>query len=366
MEQRELTLKELWTILWNGKILIIRNSVITFVTIAALSLMMSNWYKATVTIMPPTGDSGGMGAMSMLSSFGLGGFFGGDDSQTRVMSILKSKTVQQELARRFNLQEKYQTENMEETLKVMEENYAVDLQEEMQISVTFWDTDQEMVAAMTNQIVVILDSMNIALSTSKAHENRVFIESRVNEVLDSLKVLENELSTFMQSEGILSLTDQVAMGVKTAAEIKAQLMEKEIELAIARNVMDMNNPHIRQLTNEINGFKAKLKEFYTESKDDNLIPNFSRIPELEIRFTKLQRKSEYFVKLLEFLGPQYESAKIEEAKTIPTIQVLDRAVRPEKKDKPRRSRIVLGFTVIVGALSAYYVYLKNRQSVLAA
>ena len=43
---------------------------------------------------------------------------------------------------------------------------------------------------------------------------------------------------------------------------------------------------------------------------------------------------------------EYEEAKIEEAKDIPTVQVLDVAKVPEKKSKPRRVLLVISILLV--------------------
>ncbi len=364
MDEREITLKDIWNILLLRKKMIIRNVIIVSIIVSGISLLFSNWYKATAVILPPSSDNASLGTASLLSNFGLGGFLGGGDDQSRILSIAKSRSLLESVAQKFNFQKVYETENMEETIKILEGNLAIDLHEEMQISISFWDKDQEKVAEITNYIVDCIDSLNIALSTNKAKNNRIFIESRVNDILDSLKYLESEITSFMEEEGILSLTDQVSVSVEKAADLKAQIMTKEIEQTIAKNVLDRTNPKLKQLQTEIKSLKNKYQEFYKENSSDKLMPNFNKVPALGIKFTRLQRKTEYYIKLLEYLGPQYESAKIEEAKTIPTIQILDLAVRPEKKDRPKRSRIVLGFFVIALTVSIYYAYFKGRNEYL--
>ena len=56
---------------------------------------------------------------------------------------------------------------------------------------------------------------------------------------------------------------------------------------------------------------------------------------------KLLRDVKYYQMLYELLAKQYEVARLDEAKDASVIQVLDPAVQPERKAKPRRSIIVL-------------------------
>ena len=52
---------------------------------------------------------------------------------------------------------------------------------------------------------------------------------------------------------------------------------------------------------------------------------------MQLQLIKLQRNVEYYSRLVEYLGPLYEQQKFEEAKNIPTLQILDFAERPELK-----------------------------------
>ena len=76
----------------------------------------------------------------------------------------------------------------------------------------------------------------------------------------------------------------------------------------------------------------------------------------------LSRDAKIKEMLFELLTKEYEIAKIEEAKSMPTIQVLDKAEPPEKKCKPKRTRMVLlaGITglfisVIAAFIREYFV-----------
>jgi uncharacterized protein involved in exopolysaccharide biosynthesis len=116
---------------------------------------------------------------------------------------------------------------------------------------------------------------------------------------------------------------------------------------------------IKNLQKEIYSLKGKYNEFFQDSSTDRLIPNFSRVPEVGIEFTRLQRQLEYYVKVLEYLAPEYESSKIEESKNIPTIEILDQAVRPERKDKPKRSLFVLAALALSFIFSLYVIYWRE-------
>lgn len=133
-------------------------------------------------------------------------------------------------------------------------------------------------------------------------------------------------------------------------------------MAVAKSTYDTDNRIIQQLESEIKVYLDKYNEFYKDNKNDKLIFNFNKIPNLGIKFKRYERQVEYYVKVLEFLAPQYEGAKIEEARNTPMNQILDIAVRPEKKDKPKRSRIVIVIVLIAFFTSSYHTYVKFKQT----
>ena len=193
-------------IVWKKKKIIV--FVVSLVTISSIivSLLLPKWYKATSIILPPSQAQPMLGSVALLGNLGMGDLLGGAGNQNRYLSILKSRTLLQEVANKFNLKEIYGCENIEETINELKKNYKINVGEEMQISVTLYDQYQDRVAEMTNYVIHCLDSFNIEITSSKAKDIREFVGLRMEEVIDSLKFLENETSTFMENEGILSLS----------------------------------------------------------------------------------------------------------------------------------------------------------------
>lgn len=360
MGENEIKLIDMWRMVWRKKIFIIKIVAIVTVLAIVLSLILPKWYSATAVILPPSSGQSTLGAAALLGNLGFGNILGENQSQSRYLAILKSKSLLAAVAKKFNLQEKYGCDNMEKTLQQLEGNMQVDVGDEMQISVTFFDKDQEMVAKIANYAVHILDSLNIMLATTQANNNRQFIESRVNIVLDSLSILENEITRFMKKNDLLSINEQVSVAITKAADLKAQMMSKEIELAVAKKLLDKNSSQIAKLKLQLQSIQSAYNQFFSDATKNKLFPNLENIPELEKEYIRLKRKAEYFTKLLEYLGPQYEQAKIEAAKTVPTVQVLDQAVRPERKVKPKRAKIVIISFVISLILSLYIAYFRSR------
>jgi uncharacterized protein involved in exopolysaccharide biosynthesis len=96
--------------------------------------------------------------------------------------------------------------------------------------------------------------------------------------------------------------------------------------------------------------QASNKKVFLENRLREIKQELSQIDSMLSRDAKIKEM------LFELLTREYEIAKIEEAKSMPTIQVLDRAEPPERKCKPKRIQMVLlaGITsLFVGVFAAF-------------
>jgi uncharacterized protein involved in exopolysaccharide biosynthesis len=85
-----------------------------------------------------------------------------------------------------------------------------------------------------------------------------------------------------------------------------------------------------------------------------------RVPEMGMEYLRKLRQLKYNETLYELLSKQYELAKLEEARDAVVIQVIDRAVPPERKSRPQRALIVLLTTGMALFLSVFFVLLIER------
>jgi uncharacterized protein involved in exopolysaccharide biosynthesis len=81
--------------------------------------------------------------------------------------------------------------------------------------------------------------------------------------------------------------------------------------------------------------QARNKKVFLENRLGEIKQELSQIDSMLSRDAKIKEM------LFELLTREYEIAKIEEAKSMPTIQILDRAEPPERKCGPKRTRMVL-------------------------
>ena len=80
-------------------------------------------------------------------------------------------------------------------------------------------------------------------------------------------------------------------------------------------------------------------------------------------YLRLQRDVEIHSKILVFLLPVYEQAKIEENRDTPTILILDKPYVADRKKKPKRLTmvVVLTFLGFISSLTFYMVKDKFKS-----
>lgn len=347
----------------NKKLIIIALLIVSFLTIG-ISFLLPKWYRSQATIMPPSEDSGSLGSLSAgLTSFSLGGLFGDNSDQQRIITILRSRTLLQLMDQKFNFQKKYKTKFKFQTYEKLRSNLRFEIGEQDQIVVSFIDKDQNTVAEMLSYALVCLDSINIDLSQTQAYKQRLFVEKRIALIRDSLITLENVIKDFMKDNNLISLSDQITAEITQAAELKARIVATEIELIIKKEYVSESRPEVEKLETELQLLKQHYQDQFFSGSDDLSI-NLSNVQDIELKYIQLKRKVQYFEKLLEYLGPQYEQSKIEEVKDTPTIQVIDHPERPEWKYKPKRIMLVIQTDLVFTILLLIYIFVRNRKKLI--
>ena len=347
---------------------------ITAVITAVITLFMPNWYAATASVLPPKRPGGLMsmlegGFSSLLRNLpGMGVRFGSSSSEAySYLAILNSRNAMERVVQKFDLIKVYETRknSLDDTIKKLRENCEFDFATEGNISITVYDKDPERAADMANYFVEILNDMSVQLGTKEARNNREFIERRYEKNQKDLQAAEDSMKAFQQKYGIYTLAEQTESAIKGAAELKAEQAAKEIELGIALKSLGGNNPKTQELQLQLAAINNKLRELkfgtsdWYSDKSLNLFVPFKDVPELGLEYLRRYRELQIQNKMLEFLLPLYEQAKIDEQKDMPVVLSLDKATPPERKKRPPRMLIVLVFTLLAAMASVTWVFVRE-------
>ncbi|MBZ5504305.1 MAG: lipopolysaccharide biosynthesis protein [Acidobacteriia bacterium] len=327
-------------------------------------------YESTAQIMPP--DSGNSGLASIVPALskspgliGMAGDLMGMKSNSAVFAkVLESRTVEDHLIERFDLRKKYGTDYWEDTRKKLASRTVVAEDKKSGIiSISVRDRDGELARELANAYVEELGLVMTKVSTSAARRERLFIEQRLAEENKSLQDAEQQFSQFASSNMALNVPEQTRVMVEASARLQGELIATRAQLEGLKQTYTEENIRVKSVqahVNELERELAKLNSGRVSSVQDptSPYPSVKNLPLLGVKWADLFRNSKIRETVVELLTQQYEMARIQEAKEIPSVKVLDPASTPEKKT-PSWFFILLGGTLAGTALACLGYFLKN-------
>jgi uncharacterized protein involved in exopolysaccharide biosynthesis len=365
LQEKEASFADYIHILIKWRKLVVTNFIIVAILSVIISLLLPKWYKSTSLIMPPS-QSTFPGFTSTISELPLSfmglGLGPGSEELDLYIAILKSRTVAENVISKFELIDKYGVENMEEAVEAFSSNVFFEVQDEGTVSISVLDKDQESVHKIANYFVEELDRTNQRLATHQARNNRIFIERRVADTEKKLKEVENSMKEFQEIHTAINIETQTEEAIRAAAGIKVNIMMLDVKIGVLEKSVSKSHPELLKSKLELSELQKRydLMRFGGEEPTEkDIFPPFTEIPELGIEYIRLLREVEIQNEILKFLLQEYEQAKIQEAKDTPTVQILDVAVRPEKKARPRRALICFSSTFAVLLLTWIWIIFKE-------
>ncbi|GAM08246.1 tyrosine-protein kinase etk [Geobacter sp. OR-1] len=346
--ESEISLLELLLVLVQKKRFILAFTAAGAVISIIWSLLTPNIYTSTARILPPQKDSGSglvaaLGQLGGLASMaGLGGLVGSSDLY---VGILKSRSVSDAVIKKLNLQTEFKSKNMDDARKRFEKVVKYQAGKDGIITITANSKKPELAASLANACVSELLARSVQLNLVKAGSERIFLEKRLEVVKGDLKKAEEALKGFAQQNKAIQIDSQAKASIEGVARLKAELATREVQLASLRSYQTDESPEVKTLLAAIRRLHGEISRYAGYADGGEGIPTVGSIPSLGMQYARFMRDLKVQEAVFEQLTKQYELAKVAEAKETSTLQVLDDAVVPIRKSKPKRSLIVILTTV---------------------
>jgi capsule polysaccharide export protein KpsE/RkpR len=350
----------------------LRNVTIAGMLFAILvSLLLPKSYESRARLMPPDQQSGSGLAMlaaiagrgsSSSSGGGIGGAIGsglggvaGDllglkSSGALFVAMLNGSTIQDELVEKFDLRKLYHTRYWEDARRQLANH--TDLKEDRKsgvITISVSDRDPHRAQAMAQAYVDALNGLVAQVSTSSARRERIFIQGRLQTVKQNLDSALQQFSAYASKYGTLDVPSQTKAMVESEAGLEGQLIAAESELDGLRQIYTDNNIRVRELEARVESLKRQVENVSGNKADltsdqsgiPGDLPSIRKLPLVGVEWANLYRETKVQETVYEMLTQEYEFAKIQEAKEIPTVNVLDAPMVPERKSFPPRTLMTL-------------------------
>ncbi|MDP9045625.1 MAG: Wzz/FepE/Etk N-terminal domain-containing protein [Pseudomonadota bacterium] len=358
-------LADLLTWLGHGKRLIALVTLAAAAAGAVVAMVLPKEYTAHATMLPPGSQqqSGSAAALAALGSLtGLAGAAAKSPDELYV-ALLKSDSVVRALDQRFGLKARYDVSDFEALRKVIQNHVrvAVDKKSGL-ISVDVDDQDPGFAAELANAHVGEVTRVLGRLAVSEAQMRRIFFEKQLQDTKENLVKAEQNLQDVQEKSGVIVLDKQAEALITSAAQLRAAIAEREVQLKVLRTSATEQNPDVMRLNSEMRAMRAELARLDSRqpSADGSAMElPVGRLPAAGIDYVRARRELKLQETLLESMVRQLEVAKLDEAKEGQALQEVDVALPPDHKSKPQRLLITLGAAVFGLLAGSAYVIVRR-------
>jgi uncharacterized protein involved in exopolysaccharide biosynthesis len=364
--------------LWHNRKMVLRFAYVGLLLGVVLAFILPSRYEATLRLMPPEMQSGDtfstVAAMASRASGGglglealAGDLLGKKQPSALFVGILKSDHVLNDLVQRFDLRRVYWTGSWKKARERLAER--TDVSEDRKsgiITIQVQDSNPARAAAMAREYADSLDRTIASLNTSAAGRERQFLEQRLTVVKQELDDASRQLSEYSSQHATFDVKDQGKTMFEAAAKLQGQLVAEQSALNGLEQIYTSNNARVKQAQGRVAELQQQLKRIGgagegTQPADDALqVPSLRQLPVLGVRYADLYRRAKIEETVYELLTQKYELARVEEAKEVPVVRVLDSAEVPERKSFPPRAMIILLCGIFAGVVACGWLIAQRH------
>jgi uncharacterized protein involved in exopolysaccharide biosynthesis len=280
----------------------------------------------------------------------VGGAAGLKNPADQYVALLTSRSVYDAIIQRFKLKELYEASYLEDARKELEQRTRVSAgAKDGIIAIEVEDRDPNRAAEMANAFVEELRNLTKTLAITEAAQRRLFFEEQLTQAKDNLTKSEIALQGSSVSESTLRTVPQSAL--EALARLKAQITAQEIKLASMRTFMTDANPEFRLEIQQLAALRAGLSKA-EQSSPAKAVGNGAE-------YIAKYRDFKYHETLFELMAKQYELARLDEAREGAVIQVVDAAIPPDFKSKPKKALIAVVTTLAVLVAALLWVFVRH-------
>jgi uncharacterized protein involved in exopolysaccharide biosynthesis len=370
--EQEISLLDVLVALVKYRRMIGRSAAVAFVFGTALAFLLPVKYEATAKLLPPNQNQSGASALltqlaggmqgSAASSL-LSGALNVKNMSDVYVAMLKSRTIQDKLIDQFDLRKLYDKKTYTDTRKKLEDNTEIKSGKEGVITVSVEDHDAVMAKKIAEAYVTELLALSETLAVSEASQRRLYFEKQFEHEKVRLADAEVELKKTQQSTGMIVPSEQAKAIVGGISQVRGMIAAKQVQISAMRSYATEQNPQLVQAQKELQELWSQLRQMEkgAGAEPGTAVMAVGKIPEASLEFLRKYRDFKYHETLFEILAKQYELARLDEAKDLAMIQVMDLPVVPDKRSWPPRSAIIAAFVLVAALIASLVAFLRESR-----
>ena len=365
----EMSFLEMASVLGRRRRTIFRVAVIAALISTSVAFLMPVKYTAEAVIMTPQQSQPSMSALAQLSgssstlglsSLSLLSGFGLRNTSDLYIGILESRTIAETLIDRFHLKQVYGDKDFYSSRKHLARNTTIKAGKDTLIHIKVEDRDPERSARIANAYVEELALQNSTVAFTDASQRREFFEGQLERQKEALADAEVALKNTEQSTGLVVPGGQAEALIRSASQLHAEILSRQAQLEGLKTYVTENNPRFQTVKRELAALQAELAKLqqgeHVAGAPDVPVGN---LPQAGLEYLRKYRDVKYHETLFEALAKQYEAAKLDEAKAGAPIQIVDKAIAPERKSWPPRTLMVLVSTALAVLICCFSILIAH-------
>lgn len=323
----------------------------------AYALHVERMYSAATVIMPPQQQqSAAATALAQLGALGgaAGAAIGGKTADETYVALLRSRTLQDALIKRFQLQSRYDKASMELTREALSRRVDVSIDKKSgMLTIGADDREPQFAADLANAHFTELRALLNRIAVTDAQQRRVFFDLQVQQAQKKLNEAETRFREAQRTSGLVVTQALAETGIKESAALRAQIAARETELQTMSRFATSANPDMKRIAAELAALRSQLSRREAGEGAQPTQASQGTAALQAFRDVKVQEA------LLETMIRQLELARADEAKEGPLLQQVDVAQPPERPTKPKRRNLALAGAALTTFLALAVVFLKR-------
>jgi uncharacterized protein involved in exopolysaccharide biosynthesis len=376
-EDDEISLIDLAAALWRRKWLIVAVTAVGAVAAVFYALAQPNIFTASATVLPISGSSSSSmlaqyASLASLAGVSLSGG-GSSNPAVKIEAILKSRSFAEDLVNKLNLVPLL-IEHPEKIKAGTPQGVAVESLGKMLSISTDAKTNVMKIAVKSKSPTLsstivngALDMIQVNLTNralTSSGKNIILLEQQTADQEQKVRAAEDKLTTYQRKYKLVSPEVQSSAGLQIYQTLVQQKMTLEIEISRLESALSSDNPKIVSARTELAAVQAQMANF--EKTGGGVGPSVSQAPSALMEYANITAELELATKVYGTLYSTLETMKLQDASEKVFVEVIDRAIPPEKKSEPSRAMICVVGTMAGGFLGLLLCFVLDAFQKLAS
>lgn len=370
-KQREIDLSKVILILKENRKQIGIASAVTTLLAIIYCVFATPIFTAKTVINPPKLTDAGSGVAQALSGLaalagGGGGFLSQKTDADVAVALLNTAALKNMVIKQFGLTKYLDKKDIELTRAALDQKikFIPDIKSGF-VEIDVDDKDPKLAANIASYYTIALGQLISNIAYNRSQQKVTFFEGQLKVTKQNLSQSESNIKAFIQKNGIIA-GQQVQVLASIATQLQSKLVVAQAQLQSLAYYASPENSEYKSLQAQIDSYKQQLNQLNDRDSTDNIAIPSNLAPDLAQQYLNLMRNFVLQEEIYKLLTKQYQANRLDAlSEMIPTaVQVVDPAVVPLHKSKPKRLKIILGALVFGSLFSSVYFIIRQRRRII--